>query len=709
MTAIIYNSTAADGLMTNPSDSYLFGVMAAYMERMTTERIPNLKHKIYYVVLTNIGRFLIVSPQNNLLYITNLAAICLGIVMDIDKEGVLKNLFFSYANYKNSFTKFKDLVVQDIPEGVLIISKDLNRNLFVNNSFQEIAGCKNLADMKQCLDKFKIQTGSDSPRKNNSHSLLDLLENNLNLMQQKLTINLKYDDNLSQMISGRIFEAKIFSIIWDSEPCIALIMHDITQQQTILSLQLADTNKDKVLATVSHELRTPLNGMLGMIQIMQKRVKDLEMLHYLSICKNSGNLLLGLVNSILDLNQIRLNKLKLDIKRVSLGELLNDIVQMFELQCMQKGLYLNLQIHKNCPQYIVTDKNRLTQVFINLVGNALKFTSEGGITINVEQDPMKREHLKFVIEDTGIGITDDDQGKLFKMFGKLEHTDNNHGVGLGLTISNSLVELLACCCGSNSHSQNIKVHSTYEKGSKFEFSIKKELEFYCETTDVEERAREFEDLDEIGDRIEKMEKYSTPTINNFSVLKNSSTPSKTSLPRNFTLSEIATTTASTTLSPKPKYLRSQSTLSVLKSSVSLRSVSKKTSAAPSSDFVLLVDDNPFNLVVAEQLVSSHGFKVKTALSGHAAIKIITENEHGKEPIKLVFMDLQMPIMDGYEATKALKKLMKEEKIPTIPIVALTANDSPSDKKKCLDVGMLGHLGKPLKDIDLEIMLKKFVS
>ena len=100
--------------------------------------------------------------------------------------------------------------------------------------------------------------------------------------------------------------------------------------------------------------------------------------------------------------------------------------------------------------------------------------------------------------------------------------------------------------------------------------------------------------------------------------------------------------------------------------------------------------------------------MKTALSGHAAIKIITENEHGKEPIKLVFMDLQMPVMDGYEATKALKKLMKEEKIPSIPIVALTANDSPSDKKKCLDVGMSGHLGKPLKDIDLEIMLKKFV-
>ena len=703
MTAIIYNSVSPDGFFNNPSDSYLFGVVAAFMERMTTERIPNLKHKIYYVVLTNIGRFLIISPKNNILYITNLAAICLGIVMDIDKEGVIKNLFFSYANEKNSFTKFKDLVVQDIPEGVLIISKDLSRNLFVNNAFKEVAGCKTLANMKQCLSKFKIQEKKNDS--NQAYSLLDLLEKNISFVQQKFSINLWFhDDNPSLITSGRIFEAKIFSIIWDSEPCIALTMHDITQQQTILSLQLADTNKDKVLATVSHELRTPLNGMLGMIQIMQKRVQDLEILHYLSICKNSGNLLLGLVNSILDLNQIRLNKLKLNIARVSLGELLNDIVHMFELQCTQKGLYLRLQIHKTCPQYIVTDKNRLTQVFINLVGNALKFTSEGGITISVEQDPVNTEHLRFAIEDTGIGIKDDDQGKLFKMFGKLEHGDNNHGVGLGLTISNSLVELLACCCSS---SQHIKVSSTYGKGSKLEFSIKKELEFSCETEDVDEKAREFEDITEIGDRVEKMEKYSTPTINNFSVLKNSNLPT-CNLPKNFTECEIATN-ASTTLSPKPKYLRSQSTLSVVKSNLSLRSVSKKTSAVLSSDFVLLVDDNPFNLVVAEQFVSSHGFKVKTALSGHAAIKIIMENEHGKEPIKLIFMDLQMPVMDGYETTKALKKLMKEEKIPSIPIVALTANDGPSDKKKCLDVGMSGHLGKPLKDVDLEIMLKKFAS
>jgi len=700
---------------SNPSDSYLFGVMAAFMERMTIERAPNLRQKIYYVVFTNLGRFMLVSPSQNMLYIANLAAMALSIVQDISRESVIKNLFFSYANYKKSYTKFKDLLVQDIPEGVLIISKDLTHDLFVNNSFQEIAGYRNLADMKKCLYKFKIQ--SDNLPSNSTMTLLDLLETQQNIIfnnkQNKLSINLEYiqEENLTTTSTrdnninpGRIFEAKILPIVWDEQPSLALILHDITQQQTILSLQLADMNKDMVLATISHELRTPLNAMMGMIQIMQKRVQDLEMLHYLSICKNSGNLLLGLVNSILDLNQIRLNKLRLDVEKVSLHELLNDVVHMFEFQCTQKGLYLRLQTGKSCPQYIVTDRNRLIQVFINLVGNAVKFTSEGGITINVEQDTRK-EYLKFIIEDTGIGIRDNEKGKLFKMFGRLEHSDrtlNNHGVGLGLTIANTLVDVLS---PENKGHQNIKVSSTYGKGSSFEFSIIKELEvFDCETEDVDEKAREFEDLYETEDRLEKMEKYSTPTINNFSILKH---PHIINLPKNLTELEIATTAS--TLSPKPKFNRSQSSLSVYKSNLSFKSNPKKSLNPSGKDYVLLIDDNPFNLVVAEQLVSSHGFKVKSALSGQSGIRMVIENQHTEEPIKLIFMDLQMPVMDGYEATEVLRKLMVEEKIPNIPIVALTANDSPQDKKKCLDVGMSGHLSKPLKDIDLEIMLKKFGS
>jgi len=171
-------------------------------------------------------------------------------------------------------------------------------------------------------------------------------------------------------------------LTWDEKPALYIILHDITQQNTILQLKIAANHqKDKILATVSHELRTPLNSMLGMVQIMQERIKDKELQHYLKICNNSGYLLLGLVNSILDLNLIRANKLKLSPQTISLKDFLQEIKELFDFQCQQKTIYLQTKISPLLPKQITTDKNRLSQIFINLIGNALKFTSRGGIMI----------------------------------------------------------------------------------------------------------------------------------------------------------------------------------------------------------------------------------------------------------------------------------------------------------------------------------------
>jgi len=127
-------------------------------------------------------------------------------------------------------------------------------------------------------------------------------------------------------------------------------------------------------------------------------------------------------------------------------------------------------------------------------------------------------------------------------------------------------------------------------------------------------------------------------------------------------------------------------------------------------FILIVDDYPFNLTVAEHLIIGLGYKVKTAVSGQAAIEKVTENQDSKEPpIKLILMDCQMPVMDGYETTKALKDLMREKKIPEIPIVALTANDSEIDRQLCAEIGMCDHLSKPLKESALKRILYKYIK
>ena len=267
---------------------------------------------------------------------------------------------------------------------------------------------------------------------------------------------------------------KSYISVWDEQPAIALILYDVTQQQTILSLRTADAYKDNLLATISHELRTPLNGILGMLQIMQKYVKDKDILKYIDICKNSGHLLLGLVNSILDLHQIRAKKLKLYPERVNIDTFLKDISSLFEFQCTQKGIDLKVEVSPVVPPWLITDKNRLSQIFINLVGNALKFTSKGSITISVSPTDHSN-YVELSVSDTGIGIKAEDKDKLFRMFGKLEDSDatlNRQGVGLGLTISDNLARVLCC----DSEREGIRVESEYNVGSRFYFVIEESLQ-----------------------------------------------------------------------------------------------------------------------------------------------------------------------------------------------------------------------------------------
>ena len=484
------------------------------------------------------------------------------------------------------------------------------------------------------------------------------------LLHTRLSCNLIHSETC-------LFEAKAFPIVWNGESAIAIIMHDITQQQTILGLQLADAHKDTVLATISHELRTPLNGILGMIQVMEKRVQEKDMLHYLSICKNSGSLLMGLVNSILDLNQIRSNKLQLNISRFDLNEFLRDIIQMFEFQCIQKKLQLNLNIKKTTsrsPYLITTDKERLSQIFINLLGNALKFTLKGAITISMDAISQP-DYVKFSIQDTGIGIQDEDKDKLFKIFGRAEHYNqslNRHGVGLGLTISNNLVKILS----ESNKSQNINMKSKYGEGTKFSFMIKAVLQKSMMATRnfTSEFSANMQEIHYyIDDLNEKLEHHRTMCVDNYKVFQQKFDTDKSRL---------------TDLSTRHGGLETQGN-------------------------ILIVDDNPFNLVVAEQLVRSHGYKVKTVLSGQAAIQEIQESSHNGEHIRLIFMDCQMPVMDGFETSAALKEMMCKKEIPDIPIIALTANSSDLDKKRSIKAGMCHHLTKPLKDSELGVVLGQY--
>jgi len=491
--------------------------------------------------------------------------------------------------------------------------------------------------------------------------------------QKKTSCNLSFKKHsqAEDTNNEKIFEARIVPLVWDEQNAIGIILHDVTQQISVIRLKInANKQKDRMLATISHELRTPLNGILGMIQIVEQKTNDQETLKHLSVCKNSGHLLLGLVNSILDLNLIRAKKFKLYKEKIHLMNFLQDIVRLFEHQCQLKSIFIKLRVPSFTPKFITTDKNRLSQILINLIGNALKFTNKGGITVSAELYIRDQDYLEISVQDTGIGIKEEDKGKLFQIFGKLENEQegtavNHQGVGLGLTISNNLAKLL--CGNSNKNLQGIRLESVHKKGTKFSFLIKHNLiqPSFVEGNLSFDGVPSNETFDE-----GELENLSKTTHYKLPAMKKPHTPQK-----------------GIQLSRQP-------------TSLTLHG---------ENNFVLIVDDNPLNLAVAEILVQKHPYKVKTALHGQAAIDLMLENDFIAQPIKLIFMDLQMPLMDGYETTKALKKLMKERKIPETPIVALTANDSEDDRRHCIMVGMSDYLTKPIKDNELIKVLNFYMK
>ena len=659
------------------TSSYYCGWAMAFSQRLLAENIPTFRLKILFQVLAFFGNIILVQPDEAGSYIHQIALFCVGIYLDFARKS-LENDFFS----KNSGVRLAKSFVDDIPEGIAVISTDLKKGLFMNKFLREMF--KN-DDMMRILNQLIVVPQHDS-----GVSLLSFLQTN----HTGQTCTIRNEE-------GSLLTAKVFSTEWEGNSAIGIMIQSVPQMA-------ADSHRDRVLATVSHELRTPLNGMLGMIQIIMKRVRDAELLHYLSICQNSGNLLMALVNSILDLNQIRSNKLRLFPERVSLSGLVKDLFCLFELQCKQKGLFLALKMAPNLPISIITDKNRLSQILINLIGNALKFTFKGGITLSITHAAKSPNELQFSVEDTGIGIKAEDQKKLFQMFGRLEQSNRNincQGVGLGLTISNNLVRML------NENNDGIFVKSKFGEGTTFSFCIKKKLAEITMSDSFDSIEIEPSSLDASLEGFlgleQRMQGYAMLAPSNIEVLHGLHIASLVAANQQKQMVPTKLTNYMTQMNiESPNNLCKMGGL--FRSELEIgKSPRKKTQI---NVYILIVDDYPFNLTVAEHLIIGLGYKVKSAVSGQAAIEEVTEHcQNTKEPpIKLILMDCQMPVMDGYETTKALKDLMREKRIPEIPIVALTANDSEIDRQLCTEIGMCDYLSKPLKESVLKRILYKYI-
>lgn len=513
-----------------------------------------------------------------------------GIIQDItERKQAEQELVKSRERYQDVFNKSKDVIYICTLDGQLIDFNPATTDLF-GYSREEL---KSFEDIHVLYESAEFRT-----------SFLQLVKSKEAVKDFELEVVCKNGERKSCLITATILETPDF-VGYNA------IVRDITETKRAEEMRkardLAEESsqmKEQFIASISHEMRTPMNAILGMSNLLNQTVLNEEQSNYISSVKQSSEILLGIINDILEISTLQNGKILFEDKNFNLYEVLSNMVNVMQYKINEKDLGFKLNIEPEVPKFIIGDKLRLNQILYNLVGNAVKFTDTGFVKVTVKklQEKLETVHLRFEVEDSGIGIPKDKLEAIFETFTRIRQKERLYeGTGLGLSIAKNLV---------TQQGGRIDVESEFGKGSLFYFDL------------VFRKGQ----MSNIGEP-------STPSVYN---------------------SEINPDLAIN---------------------------------------LLLVEDHKMNqLVACKTLEKKWGnIKIVIANNGQEAIDILKEQAN----FDIILMDIQMPILDGYETTHYIRNEMPAE-IAQIPILAMTAHAHIAKDEKFKEYSFNDFVLKPFE-------------